>query len=160
MVNVRSYKKRDGTKVKSHERRIQPRRKSYKTQFTNSVKDNKAEDYHLPIETAIYVPSTTKGQKKITKLEFQKRINRVKNYLFKLYGGFSAVKIEGAYEISKDNWIKEDVVKVTAFSTKDDFEDNKAHIIKFLKQIGSEWHQHSMGYEFEGDLHYIAKVRL
>lgn len=114
--------------------------------------------FHLPYETAIYVPSTQDISNPIGRKRHKKRAEDTEDFLAKKVGGFTKVEAGGGYALRKDGKlkkiIKEPVIKVTAFSTKDDWKKRKGDIMKFIKNKGKEWGQDSMGFEFEGDLYY------
>ena len=112
--------------------------------------------FWLPVETAVYVPSTSKTQKKIEKKILMKRVANVRKDLSNRYGGYTSYKAVGGYVMKKDGkLVKEKVVKVTAFATKKDFNKNKSAVEKKIKSWGKKWGQESVGYEHEGDLYYI-----
>lgn len=111
-------------------------------------------EFHLPIETAIYVPSTNKNQQQISKKAFSNRIDGVRKYLSGKYGGYTSIEGLGGYKLGK-KIIKEPVVKVTAFSTSMDYKKNKGKIIKKIGEWRKKWGQDSIGYEYEGDLYYF-----
>jgi len=111
--------------------------------------------FKLPIETAVYVPSTKKGQKKIKQIVMKKRVQNVRKFLSQKYGGYTSIKAIGGYIGKKGKLIKEPVVKVTSFSTKKAFVKNRPIIKKKLLYWKKKWGQESMGYEHEGDLYYF-----
>jgi len=111
--------------------------------------------FHLPIQTTVYVPSTKKGQKHISAKEFKKRIDRVRKFLSRKYGGYTSVEGYGGYTDKKGKLIKEKVIRIIAFTTKEDFSKNKRAVKKQLKEWGKEWGQESIGYGYEGDLYYV-----
>jgi len=114
-------------------------------------------DLSLPVEQVVYVPSTNKQQHLIPPQEMAKRVAEVKRFLSNKYGGFTAIKGEGGYAMSdkKNKIVQEGVVKVTSFSTKQKYKENKPKLISQLRCWGSRWGQQSMGLEIEGDLEYI-----
>lgn len=114
--------------------------------------------FHLPIEQAVYVPSTYNKDKKIPSKQYKKRINEVRNYLASKYGGYSSVRIIGGYQLGK-SLVKESATKVVAFATERDYKDHKAELMNKLRIWGKKWGQHSMGYEYEGDLYYFPKQK-
>jgi len=71
--------------------------------------------YHIPIETAVYVPSTNKKQKAISKKQLNKRVNTVRKDLSRRYGGYTSVQGIGGYVMNNGRLVKEKVVKVTSF---------------------------------------------
>ena len=116
---------------------------------------------YLPMEQTVYIPSTDKTQRPITESEMQKRVNAVDRFLSKKYGGFSSIKVQGGYVMTegaeKGKLVKEKVIKVTAFATKEAFEKHKRDLFVQLEKWRSKWGQESLGYEIEGDLTYLTK---
>jgi hypothetical protein len=115
------------------------------------------ESFDLPLEMAVYVPSTEKANQIISKREFAKRIEDVQVYLSQLFGGFSSVDVEGGYESSEKGLIQEDVTKVVAFGNRDGFEDKFNRLMNKIVDWCKAWSQESIGFEFEGDLFYISE---
>jgi hypothetical protein len=116
-------------------------------------------DDDLPMEVAIYVPSTDKASVIISKKDFNKRVDEVEEYLSKLYGGYSAVSVEGGY-ISSDKekgLIQESVTRVTTFGKVEGFHERFVQMIQTVVAWCGMWGQESMGVEFEGDMFYIKK---
>jgi len=148
------------SQVKTHTRRLQSGR-------TTSVKKHRRKNngnnpfpsgrnvFHLPIRTGIIVPSTKNTDKPISNKEFQKRVTETRQFLSNTNGGFTSVRAVGGFTDEKGNLVKEDVVVVESFSTKDNFVKNRPKVRKFLRRKGKEWKQESMGYEHETDLYYI-----
>lgn len=113
--------------------------------------------FHLPYESAVYVPSTKDVNIVITKDELDQRTNEVKSFLGKLFGGYTSAETVGGFVDSKGNLVNEDVVKVTSFSSEEDFQKNKSVLLDKLSEWSKEWGQEAIGYEFEGDLYYIPE---
>jgi hypothetical protein len=113
--------------------------------------------FELPMEMIVYVPSTKDGNIIIPKADFQARVKSVRAYLATKFGGFSSNPTDGGY-MSNDNkgLIEEDVVKVTAFATKESLEENLDALLKKIQSWCKAWSQESIGFEFEGDLFYIS----
>lgn len=109
---------------------------------------------HLPIEQAVYVPSTF-NNKQVSKEVLQKRINKVKSYLADKFGGFSSVKVEGGYRMDNGKLVSEPVVRVVAFSSSENFQKNRENFFRQMERWGKQWGQESIGYEFEGDMFFI-----
>lgn len=114
--------------------------------------------YDLPIETAIYVPSTDKNQKQIGKSQYQKRLKETEDFLSNLYGGFTRFDDIGGYKTLKKGIIKEKGARVVAFASKKDIKNKQksAQLKNFILKKQKEWGQESIGYENEGDLHYLS----
>lgn len=113
--------------------------------------------YHLPLEVAVYVPSTKNVSENITASELRSRVKEVEKYLAETFGGFTASEKVGGYLSSKSSVITEKVVPVTSFSTKADFEKNKSKLVNKLSVWAKKWGQEAMGLEFEGDLYYVPQ---
>lgn len=111
--------------------------------------------FHLPVRTAIIVPSTSDTDKKISNTAFQKRVNQTRKFLADTNGGFTSVRSVGGFTDKNGKLVKEDVVVVESFTTKKDFVANRPKVRKFLVKKGKEWKQESMGYEYEDDLYYV-----
>jgi hypothetical protein len=111
--------------------------------------------FHLPYESAVYVPSTQDVDQVISIDEMEARTNEVKEYLANLFGGYTSSETVGGFVDSKGDLVNEEVVKVTSFSNKNDFEKHKEKLLKKLAEWGRKWGQEAIGYEYEGDLYYI-----
>lgn len=136
----------DGGKVKKQE------------DVVDTAKEKLNESFVLPIEMAVYVPSTKGADETIEQNEFHNRVFETEKYLAELFGGFSKVDIDGGYVSQEKGLIKEDVAKVVAFSQDEDFLSNKLpRLIKRITMWCDEWTQESIGFEIEGDLFYIDK---
>lgn len=116
---------------------------------------NRKGTFHLPIRTGIIVPSTKDTDKPISKEQFNKRISETRQFLSDTNGGFTSVRAVGGFTDKKGNLVKEDVVVVESFSTKDNFVKNRPNVRNFLMRKGKEWKQENIGYEFEDDLYYV-----
>jgi hypothetical protein len=123
---------------------------------------------HLPIEQAIYVPSTKDGNTPIPKAELDARVQEAKAFLSDLFGGYTSVESVGGYHSPTKGLVEEPVVKVTSFATKESYDANRAALQAWLSAKAKMWGQESIGYEVEGDLmymnpdpnrHYTAKER-
>lgn len=112
--------------------------------------------FELPIECIVYVPSTKDANAIIPKNEMQQRVKEVQKFLSNIFGGYSSANVDGGYVSSDKGLIQEDVVKVTAFATKDAIQKNMPKLVKRIQQWCNQWSQESIGFEFEGDLFYIS----
>jgi hypothetical protein len=119
-------------------------------------------DAHLPIENTIYVPSTSgvKEQKKIDDIAMQKRVNEVRKYMSKKFGGYTSTKATGGFVLRDGKLVKEPVVKVTAFSSKQDFINQQKNLFNQVGRWKKKWKQESVSYEQEGDLFLIKDKRV
>ena len=121
------------------------------------IKKRLGENFELPIELAVYVPSTEKANQIVSKRDYASRIDEVRSYLANLFGGYSSEGIDGGYVSDEKGLIQEDVTKVTAFATKENFEQKLESLVTQIKKWCGQWGQESIGFEFEGDLFYISK---
>ena len=123
------------------------------------IKRKKYSDVQLPIEQVVYVPTTNKYQKPIKKKEIIKRVNETEKYMSEKFGGFTQTEGEGGFVSgrgkTKGKLIRENVIKVTSFTTKENYRKNKASFFQKLRKDGKKWGQESIGYEHEGDLTYL-----
>lgn len=128
---------------------------SLETKLKGKLKDS----FALPLEVAVYVPSTKKANEIISKKEFNNRINEVETYLSKLFGGYSASSIDGGYmsDDKEKGLIQEDVARVVSFGQKDGFEDKFDELINKISDWCRDWSQESIGLEFEGDMFYVSE---
>lgn len=110
---------------------------------------------NLPYEIAVYVPSTQDVSGKISQKDMKDRVDEVQKYLSAIFGGFSSSEVEGGYVTTKQELVKEDIVKVIAFSTKDSFDKNKSKLVSKISEWSKRWGQEAIGVEIEGDLLYI-----
>lgn len=122
------------------------------------TKGQKKRTFHLPVKQTIIVPSTSgiKTQKKISKAQLNTRVNNVRKFLSKKFGGFTSVKGTGGFILKNGQLVKEKVVKVTSFSTKQSFKGNRPKVIKQIGVWGNKWKQEAISYEHEGDLFIIT----
>lgn len=153
-TRVRSHIRKTGrnyVRVRSHQRRIKPQ------QFgrVGMNRPFKGKALHLPIRTAVIVPSTSNKDEKITRADFQSRINETRKFLSKKNGGYTSVRGSGGYVSKEGKLIEEPVAIVESFATKEAFEKSKKDVEYFLKRKGRAWGQESMGYELEDDLYYV-----
>jgi hypothetical protein len=122
----------------------------------------KKRTFSLPIEQTVYVPSTSgvQEQKTIPKKQFSKRVEDVRRYLSSRFGGYTSVEGVGGWldtsKKGKGRVIKEDVVKVTSFSTRPAYRKYNKELIQQIGIWDKQWKQASVGYEQEGDLFYIG----
>jgi hypothetical protein len=116
----------------------------------------KKEVAHLPVQQAVYVPSTTAKSKKISPQEHRKRITEVKKFLSNRFGGFTKVGGEGGYTDKEKGIIQEKVAIVYSYAEKNKFRKHKGALITQLSKWRKKWGQDSMGYEHEGDMYYIG----
>jgi hypothetical protein len=113
--------------------------------------------FHLPLELAVYVPSTQNVDEVISEGELNARVNEVSKYLASTFGGFTKSERVGGFMTSKSELVTEDVVPVVSFATKEDYEANKEKLVEKLSEWARKWGQEAIGFEFEGDLYYVPQ---
>jgi hypothetical protein len=123
----------------------------------NKLKKKLTESFELPMEMAVYVPSTDKANIIISKRDYASRIEEVERYLSDLFGGYSAVSVDGGYVSDDKGLIQEDVTRVATFGSTENFESKFTKLINKVVDWCNKWGQESMGFEFEGDMFYIDK---
>jgi len=123
-------------------------------QFT---KEQSKRTFHLPIEQAVIVPSTSgvKSQRKVSSKVLSRRVNNVRRFLAGRFGGFTDVKKTGGFILRGGKLQKERVVRVTSFASRKAFKKNRPAVIRQIGIWGKKWKQESVGYEHEGDLFII-----
>lgn len=123
----------------------------------NLTSEQRKRTFHLPIEQAIIVPSTSgiRSQKKISKVQLRNRVNKVRRFMSKRFGGFTDVKAVGGFILRDGKIVRERVIKVTSFATKKDFKKHEPQVIRQVGKWGKNWKQQSVSYENEGDLFII-----
>ena len=109
----------------------------------------------LPVEQAIYVPSTDEGNRPISKTELDSRVHETKEHLSNLFGGYTTTEAIGGYHSPTKGLVEEPVVKVTSFTTKENYDANRFILQEWLSLRAKLWGQESIGYEVEGDLMYM-----
>lgn len=123
--------------------------------YIEPTEDDELIGLHLPIEMAVYVPSTQDANVPVPKEELERRVAEVRGYLSELFGGFSSSDIVGGYVSNSGELIQEDIVKVISFATQESYDKNKEKLAKKIAEWGLEWNQEAIGFELEGDLFYI-----
>lgn len=111
--------------------------------------------FHLPIEMAVYVPSTKNVDKMITPYEMNKRVNEVKRTLAAMFGGYTSAEFMGGYIATDEKLVNEKIVRVVSYSTRSAFQENKKKLLKQIAEWAKAWGQEAIGYEYEGDLFYV-----
>ena len=111
--------------------------------------------FHLPVEMAVYVPSTSNVDKQIGDNEMRKRVDEVSVTLSNMFGGYTSSEAIGGYVATDKSLVNEKIIRVVSYSTKDSFNKNKNELMNKLAKWAAEWGQEAVGYEYEGDLYYI-----
>lgn len=120
-----------------------------------NIKSRLAKNFNLPLEVAVYVPSTKDADEAISEEEFEDRVESVQKYLSDLFGGFSSNDVDGGYMSQEKGLITEEVYKVISFAQRDGFSSKMEKLVVQIKKWAKDWEQESIGLEFEGDLFYI-----
>jgi len=124
--------------------------------FKQELRKKHIKSFSLPIETAILVPATKKGQKRISPEQYRKRITETKKELYELFGGFTSVAQSGGFEDTKTHKLVEEPVNmVVAYAEPKRFRKNVDNFIDYVEDKKQEWGQQSMGVIIENDLLYI-----
>lgn len=116
----------------------------------------------LEAQLAVIVPSTKgiKEQKVISKMEMNKRVDEVRRYLSRLFGGYTSVNGVGGYVMRKGNrLVKEDVVIVTSFGNSNIAKDNirQKKLLNKMKRWAIVWSQETMGMTWENDFIMVSR---
>lgn len=119
--------------------------------------ETKIKTFHLPIETATYIPITGENQNEISDSEFRERILSAEKYLAGIFGGFSTVEMSGGYTLVNGKLVEEKVAKIIVFTTDESLTKHQDELKKWLLKKGKQWNQESMGFEVEGDLYYVSE---
>ena len=114
----------------------------------------------LPVQFSIIVPSTIR-EKKISAQAFAKRIDSEKRFFSRTFGGDTAIKSEGNFELKekgkKPILIKERGVIIESSTTKIVFNNRRKELIKHLKIIRKKWKQNSLLFKIEGEAFIFPK---
>jgi hypothetical protein len=121
------------------------------------IKERLSKSFELPLQMAIYVPSTKDKNIVISKEELSYRVKVVEKYLATLFGGFNSAKVDGGFQSVDKGVINEDAVRVVAFANPEGFEQKFEKLVNKVKEWCRLWSQESIGLEFENDLFYIEQ---
>ena len=126
------------------------------------TENQKKRTFHLPVEQAVIVPSTSgvNSQSNISKSQLDTRVNNVRRFLSDKFGGYTSVKATGGFVLKDGKLVKEKVVRVTSFATKKSFDKNRSKVIKQVGAWGNKWKQEAVSYEHEGDLFIITPPKV
>lgn len=122
-----------------------------------TIKKRLSKSFELPLQMAIYVPSTKDKNVVISKDELSYRVKVVEKYLATLFGGFNSAKVDGGFQSVDKGVINEDAVRVVAFANPEGFEPKFEKLVNKVKEWCRLWSQESIGLEFENDLFYIEQ---
>jgi hypothetical protein len=122
-----------------------------------TIKKRLSKSFDLPLQMAVYVPSTKDKNVVISKKELAYRVKVVEKYLATLFGGFNSSKVDGGFQSVDKGVINEDAVRVVAFANPEGFEPKFEKLVNKVKEWCRLWSQESIGLEFENDLFYIEQ---
>ncbi len=116
----------------------------------------------LEAAIGIIVPSTkgVKTQRVINNIEMNKRVDDVRKYLSKLFGGYTSTNAIGGYVMKRDNKVvHEDVVIVTSFGDSGTAKDKEKQkkLLNKMKLWAIEWNQESTGLIWENDFIMVKR---
>lgn len=126
-----------------------PKRKRLRRKMVRAPKGSD----RLERQMAVIVPSTKEFDKPVGKAEFKKRVESVKEFLHKTFGGTTRILGTGTYTSRKTGKVAdENVVVVQAFADAPKWTEKGKAVYEFLQDKAAEWQQDSLGYQFENDL--------
>jgi len=114
---------------------------------------------NLPIQTAVIVPSTRKGDKKAAASTVKSRVNDVRRFMSNRFGGYTSSKSTGGYVMKNGKLVKERVNTVTAFASRQKYKKHKAAWLSYVRKKGKSWGQETMGIIIENDMKYIKSKK-
>lgn len=94
---------------------------------------------------SVFVPSTTKLNRKISTKAFSTRIRNTKKSLNSLFGGSTTTRSVGSFTSKKGKVVNERIAVVTAHTNKAGFSRGTKKLGKFLKAKKKLWKQESIG---------------
>lgn len=98
---------------------------------------------------SIFVPSTTRLNKKISGKAFSTRIKNTKRSLNNLFGGSTTVRSVGSFTSKKGKLVNERIAIVTSHTNKTGFNRGRKKLGVFLKTKKKFWKQESIGATIE-----------
>jgi len=97
----------------------------------------------------IFVPSTTKFDRPVSKKRFETRIDNTVDFMNKKFGGATRTPAQGSFKLENGKIVEEPVVKVETFATKKDYFKHDRELKSFLLKKKKKWGQESIGFGFE-----------
>ena len=98
---------------------------------------------------SIFVPSTTKLNKKISSKAFSTRIKNTKRSLNNLFGGTTTIRSVGSFTSKRGKIVDEKIAIVTSHTNKAGFTRGRKKLGVFLKIKKKSWKQESIGATIE-----------
>lgn len=107
----------------------------------------------LPVQMAVYVPSTIK-EKRISSSQWRARVNETVRFLNRAFGGTTRVRGIGSWEENKKT-INEPVYVVESFAKVRDYTQTQLKLKRWLRIRRRKWKQYVLSFEFENDLYMV-----
>ena len=98
---------------------------------------------------SVFVPSTTRLNKKISTKAFSNRIRNTKRSLNTLFGGSTTTRSVGSFTSKRGKLVNEKIAVVTAHTNKAGFNRGRRKLGTFLKTKKKSWKQESIGATIE-----------
>lgn len=98
---------------------------------------------------SVFVPSTTRLNKKISTKMFSTRIRNTKRSMNSLFGGTTTIRSVGAFTSKRGKIVNEKIAVVTSHTNKAGFSRGKKKLGAFLKTKKKSWKQESIGATIE-----------
>lgn len=98
---------------------------------------------------SVFVPSTTRLNRKISSKTFSTRIRNTKKSLNNLFGGSTTTRSVGSFTSKRGKVVNEKIAVVTAHTNKTGFTKGKKKLGAFLKTKKKSWKQESVGATIE-----------
>lgn len=109
--------------------------------------------YSLPEKIAVYIPSTIDVN---VKCDTTKYSEYFENLFSKLFGGCSAMPINGFWISDKTGLVKENIFYIYANSDHETINNSLESILTDVKKMCSELKQDCISLEINGILHFIT----
>ena len=105
----------------------------------------------LPVQVGFIVPSTKEHDVKISKKEFDKRVEEQKKYMSKLFKGDTSVKTIGSYwDGESKKWIKEDGVLVQSSMSVEKYNKEIKELTEYIEDMRKKYGQDTILVKVEG----------
>ena len=121
------------------------RRKSSSSKRSKSKSRSSLRKRGLDHSVSVFVPSTTRLNRKVSSKTFSNRIKNTKRSLNNLFGGSTTTRSVGSFTSAKGKLVNEKVAVVTAHTNKAGFNVGQKRLSTFLKSKKKAWKQESIG---------------
>jgi len=111
---------------------------------------------HSPLELTLYVPSTQGLSNEVSTAEKERRIEEAERKMSRIFGGTTEVSAVGRWYDDRKKFVKEDIGKITSFTTPKDYTEGREKFEKYVRQIAKKYNQKSLTLEFEGDMFFYG----